>query len=118
MEGGGAKISMQCHGGGGGGAIFFLCILEGGGRFFLAYLFCQTTTPPPAINNERSLSHFCLFTNKCGWSIGQDFCVKDATYHAFLIPSSLSEHRQPMRWFAKAHQIAVFYVTCDTPNAY
>ena len=53
-----------------------------------------------------------------GEGIGQDFCVKDATYHAFLIPLSLSEHRQPMRWFAKAHQITGFYVTRDTPNAY
>ena len=66
---------------------------RGGGRFFFAYWFCQTTSPLPAINNERSLIHFCLFTNKCGWSIGQDFCVKDATYHVFFIPLSLSEHR-------------------------
>ena len=111
-----AKIFLQCHGE---GAIFFPCILEGGGAFFFWPIdFAKPPPPPPAINNERSLSHFCLFTNKCGWSIGQDFCVKDATYHAFLIPLSLSEHRQPMRWFAKAHQITVFYVTCDTPNAY
>ena len=70
-RGGGAKIFLQCPGG---GAIFSRVFSRGGGRgaFFLAYWFCQTTTPPPAINNERSLSHFCLFTNKCGWSIGKD----------------------------------------------
>ena len=56
MEGGGAKIFLQCHGG---GAIFFPCILEGGGgRYFWPIDFAK---PPPPLRPQIMNAPYATF---------------------------------------------------------